>query len=118
MLTSERPSQAADYFKGQLGANPRSAADAYGMAMAQLRLGNSLQGLILVYLTFSLPLATWLLQGYFRGVPRELEERHAARRDGGDFAYEALNLVDGYRSVDYPAEAHECDLRREDDAEH
>jgi multiple sugar transport system permease protein len=43
--------------------------------MAQLRLGNSLVGLILVYLTFSLPLSTWLLQGYFRGVPRELEEQ-------------------------------------------
>ncbi|MBN9315741.1 MAG: carbohydrate ABC transporter permease [Devosia sp.] len=45
------------------------------IVMAQLKLGNSLVGLILVYLTFSLPLATWLLQGYFRGVPRELEEQ-------------------------------------------
>jgi multiple sugar transport system permease protein len=44
------------------------------IVMAQLQLGNSLVGLILVYLTFSLPLATWLLQGYFRSVPRELEE--------------------------------------------
>jgi multiple sugar transport system permease protein len=43
--------------------------------IARLNLGNSLQGLILVYLTFSLPLSTWLLQGYFRGVPRELEEQ-------------------------------------------
>lgn len=43
--------------------------------MAKLGLGNSLHGLILVYLTFSLPLSTWLLQGYFRGVPRELEEQ-------------------------------------------
>lgn len=43
--------------------------------IAQLRLGNSLHGLILVYLTFSLPLSTWLLQGYFRSVPRELEEQ-------------------------------------------
>jgi multiple sugar transport system permease protein len=43
--------------------------------MAQLKLGNSLFGLMLVYLTFSLPLSTWLLQGYFRGVPRELEEQ-------------------------------------------
>ncbi|MCM2443307.1 carbohydrate ABC transporter permease [Agrobacterium vitis] len=43
--------------------------------MAQLKLGNSLFGLILVYLTFSLPLSTWLLQGYFRSVPRELEEQ-------------------------------------------
>ena len=33
--------------------------------MARLQLGNSLHGLILVYLTFSLPLSTWLLQGYF-----------------------------------------------------
>jgi multiple sugar transport system permease protein len=30
---------------------------------------------VLVYLTFSLPLSTWLLQGYFRGIPRELEEQ-------------------------------------------
>lgn len=43
--------------------------------IARLGLGNSLNGLILVYLTFSLPLSTWLLQGYFRGVPRELEEQ-------------------------------------------
>jgi multiple sugar transport system permease protein len=45
------------------------------IVMANLGLGNSLHGLILVYLTFSLPLSTWLLQGYFRGVPRELEEQ-------------------------------------------
>jgi multiple sugar transport system permease protein len=45
------------------------------IVMAQLRLGNSLFGLTLVYLTFSLPLSTWLLQGYFRSVPRELEEQ-------------------------------------------
>jgi len=45
------------------------------VVMAQLHLANSLQGLILVYLTFALPLATWLLQGYFRSVPRELEEQ-------------------------------------------
>ena len=43
--------------------------------MARFQLANSLRGLILVYLTFSLPLATWLLQGYFRAVPRELEEQ-------------------------------------------
>ena len=43
--------------------------------MAKLQLGNSLQGLVLVYLTFSLPLSTWLLQGYFRSVPRSLEEQ-------------------------------------------
>ena len=43
--------------------------------MAKLQLGNSLQGLIMVYLAFSLPVATWLLQGFFRSIPRELEEQ-------------------------------------------
>jgi multiple sugar transport system permease protein len=43
--------------------------------MSRLQLGNSLYGLVLVYLTFSLPLSTWLLQGYFRSVPRSLEEQ-------------------------------------------
>lgn len=43
--------------------------------MARLQLGNSLYGLVLVYLTFSLPLSTWLLQSYFRSVPRSLEEQ-------------------------------------------
>lgn len=43
--------------------------------MARLQLGNSIFGLVIVYLTFSVPLGTWLLQGYFRAVPRELEEQ-------------------------------------------
>jgi multiple sugar transport system permease protein len=43
--------------------------------MARLQLGNSLLGLVLVYLTFSLPLSTWLLQGYLRSVPRAIEEQ-------------------------------------------
>ncbi len=43
--------------------------------VARLHLGNSLFGLVVVYLTFSIPLSTWLLSGYFRGVPAELEEQ-------------------------------------------
>ena len=43
--------------------------------VARLGLGNSLHGLIVVYLTFSMPLSTWLLTGYFRGVPPDLEEQ-------------------------------------------
>ena len=46
----------------------------------RLNLGNSLFGLIFVYLTFSAPLSTWLLMGYFRGIPADLEE--AAMVDG------------------------------------
>ena len=37
-------------------------------------------GLIITYLTFSLPFAIWMLTGYFDGIPRELDE--AARVDG------------------------------------
>ncbi len=43
--------------------------------VAQLNLGNSLHGLVLVYLTFSTPFSTWLLMGYFKGIPTDLEEQ-------------------------------------------
>ncbi|MEN9938805.1 MAG: hypothetical protein RLZZ387_5384 [Chloroflexota bacterium] len=43
--------------------------------IAQLRLGNTLHGLIFVYLTFSAPLSTWLLMGFFRSIPADLEEQ-------------------------------------------
>lgn len=35
---------------------------------------NSVWSLILVYPTFLVPFGTWLLIGYFKGIPRELEE--------------------------------------------
>jgi multiple sugar transport system permease protein len=41
----------------------------------RLQLGNTLQGLIFVYLTFATPLSTWLLMGFFRSVPVDLEEQ-------------------------------------------
>ncbi len=47
---------------------------------AALHLQNSYQGLILAYMTISLPLAVWLLKGFFDGIPNELEK--AARIDG------------------------------------
>jgi multiple sugar transport system permease protein len=43
--------------------------------IARLGLGNTLHGLIFVYLTFSTPLSTWLLMGYFRSIPADLEEQ-------------------------------------------
>jgi len=43
--------------------------------IAQLKLGNSLQGLIFVYLAFSTPLSTWMLMGFFRSIPLDLEEQ-------------------------------------------
>ncbi|TMQ19274.1 MAG: carbohydrate ABC transporter permease [Candidatus Rokuibacteriota bacterium] len=48
--------------------------------MSTLRLVDTHQGLILTYLSFSVPFCTWLLMGYFRSVPLELEE--AALVDG------------------------------------
>jgi len=48
--------------------------------MSTLRLVDTHHGLILAYLGFSVPFCTWLLMGYFRSVPVELEE--AALVDG------------------------------------
>jgi multiple sugar transport system permease protein len=43
-------------------------------------LQNSMWSLVLVYPTFTIPFCTWLLMGFFRAVPREVEE--AAIVDG------------------------------------
>ena len=47
---------------------------------ANLRLVNSLGALMIAYPTFLMPLACWLLMGYYRSIPEELEE--AAQIDG------------------------------------
>jgi ABC-type glycerol-3-phosphate transport system permease component len=46
----------------------------------QLKLINTYPGLVLPYLTFAMPLTVWLLVGFFRQLPAELEE--AAMVDG------------------------------------
>jgi ABC-type glycerol-3-phosphate transport system permease component len=48
--------------------------------LRNLGLVNTLAGLILSYLTFSLPFCIWLLRGYFEGISPDLEE--AAMADG------------------------------------
>src|SRR5215470_15775629 len=48
--------------------------------LSTLSLIDTREGLILAYLGFTLPFSTWLLLGYFRSVPLELEE--AALVDG------------------------------------
>ena len=45
-----------------------------------VQLYGSRLGLIITYLTFSLPFSIWLIAGYFDTIPRELDE--AARVDG------------------------------------
>jgi ABC-type glycerol-3-phosphate transport system permease component len=50
------------------------------LILRELQLLNTFPGLVLPYLTFSTPLAIWLLTGFFRQLPRDLEE--AAMLDG------------------------------------
>ncbi|MEV0241063.1 carbohydrate ABC transporter permease [Streptomyces sp. NPDC050674] len=50
------------------------------LVLKNLRLINSLPGLVLVYVVWALPFALWMLAGYVRAVPPELEE--AAAVDG------------------------------------
>ena len=50
------------------------------LVLKNLRLIDSLPGLVLVYVVWSLPFALWMLTGYVRAVPAELEE--AAAVDG------------------------------------
>ena len=48
--------------------------------LSQIKLINTLGALIVTYPTFALPYASWLLMGYFRAIPEELEQ--AAMIDG------------------------------------
>ena len=50
------------------------------LVLEQLGLIDSRAGLVLAYLTFTVPFATWMLIGMIRGIPTELDE--AARIDG------------------------------------
>jgi multiple sugar transport system permease protein len=42
--------------------------------MSGFRLNDSLWALVITYPTFTLPFATWLLVGYFKSIPADLEE--------------------------------------------
>src|SRR5438105_4521215 len=48
--------------------------------IATLKLQDSLWSLVLVYPSFTVPFCTWLLMGFFKAIPRDLEE--AAMLDG------------------------------------
>ena len=57
----------------------------------RLGLVNSLSAVVLTYPTFLVPFCAWLLMGYFKTVPRELEE--AARIDGASRLTAMLRIV-------------------------
>lgn len=48
--------------------------------LSQFRLINTMQGLIIVYVSLAIPFTVFILTGFFRSIPRDLEE--AARIDG------------------------------------
>ena len=50
------------------------------MLWSKLGLYDTLTGLILPFIALDIPLSTWLLQGFFKGIPENLEE--AAAIDG------------------------------------
>lgn len=54
----------------------------YSIVVTKAGLANSLGGLIIVYMSFTIPFAVWLLIGFFRTVPLEIEE--AAKVDGAN----------------------------------
>jgi multiple sugar transport system permease protein len=54
-------------------------------------LSNNLLSLIVTYPTFLIPFATWLLIGYFKGIPRELEE--SALVDGATRLQAMIRIV-------------------------
>jgi multiple sugar transport system permease protein len=58
--------------------------------MARMGLVDSLSALVLAYAAFNLAFAVWMLQSYFRTIPKELEE--AARIDGAS-PLQSLRLV-------------------------
>jgi len=61
------------------------------IVIRNLHLFNNLLALILTYPTFLIPFSTWLLIGYFKSIPRELEE--SAMVDGATRIQAMLRIV-------------------------
>ncbi|MDQ7827402.1 MAG: carbohydrate ABC transporter permease [Armatimonadota bacterium] len=47
----------------------------FARVIAMLHLQNTLWALVLIYPTFTIPFCTWLLMGFFRAIPRDIEEQ-------------------------------------------
>jgi len=54
----------------------------YYLVMQKLAALDTYLGLIVIYLTFSLPFAVWLMVSYFEDIPREMEEAALLDRAG------------------------------------
>lgn len=62
-----------------------------GEVIRNFRLNDSLWALILTYPTFLIPFCTWLMMGYFRTIPKELEE--CAQIDGATRVQAMIRIV-------------------------
>lgn len=47
----------------------------FSRVVAVLHLENTLWALVVIYPTFTIPFCSWLMMGFFRSIPRELEEQ-------------------------------------------
>lgn len=63
----------------------------YSLVMAKIGLTNTRIGLVVVYLSFSVPYAVWMLVGFFKTVPIGIEE--AARVDGANKVVTFVKIV-------------------------
>ena len=61
------------------------------MILRPLHLTNTIPGVVIVYMVWSLPFALWMLQGYVAAVPRELDE--AASVDGAGRVRTIVSIV-------------------------
>ncbi len=57
---------------------PISTVIPFYLILSRSALLDTYLGLLLVYLTFSLPIAIWMLQGFFSEIPRSIDEAAAA----------------------------------------
>jgi multiple sugar transport system permease protein len=61
------------------------------LILRPLHLTNTIPGVVIVYMVWSMPFALWMLQGYVAAVPRELEE--AAAVDGASRVRTIVSIV-------------------------
>lgn len=59
--------------------------------LSDIGLGDSLWGLILVYISTNIPFCTWMISGFFEEIPSELDE--AAKIDGCNMFQSFIKIV-------------------------
>jgi multiple sugar transport system permease protein len=63
----------------------------FSRVIAELGLQDSIYALMLVYPSFTVPFSTWLLMGFFKTIPRELED--AALVDGASRVRTLISVI-------------------------